>query len=190
MSDDGTGTSTSAAVVLDYLLHGRADDDRPQYQKPALGHALGVDDFGLFELVLESDTSVSIGDQVSVDPLEDGIESSHRIEFDDLSGGAQSELEHAVRELIDANEDRFVEFFNEAGAVTVRLHQFNLLPGVGDKIRDDIIDERRRNPFESLDGLSERVSGFHDPKRVLVERILAEIRDEDVKYKLFARPEG
>jgi putative nucleotide binding protein len=190
MSEDADGAAdVSTAVVLDYLPHGRADDDRPQYQKPQLAHAVDETSFALYELVLREEAAINIGDRVAVDPPHDDVEEIRHLEYGDLSGGAQSELEHVVGEIIEAEEQRFVEFFNEAGAITLRLHQFNLLPGIGDKLRDAIIDERKRDPFESLSDLEERVSGLHDPKGTLAERILAEIRGDDVKYELFAREE-
>lgn len=186
MNEDGS-TSPVEAIVLDYLPHGRADDDRPQYKKPPLAHVLGINDFGLFELELTDESNLSIGDTVPVDPPAEGIEEVRRVEYGDLSSGAQSELEHVVRETVEANEDRFIEFYNEAGPITLRLHQLNLLPGIGDKLRDNILDLRKRSPFAGFDDLEDRVSGLHNPKDILVDRILEEIRDDDVKYKLFAR---
>ena len=188
MSEDADGaTDGSTAVVLDYLPHGRAEDDRPQYEKPQLAHAVDTRSFSLYELVLREEAAVNIGDRVSVDPTDDDVAEVRRLDYVDLSGGSQSELEHVVGEVIDEEEERFVEFFNEAGAITLRLHQFSLLPGIGDKLRDAIIDERKREPFDSLFDLEERVSGLHDPRTTLCERIIEEIKDEDVKYKLFAR---
>ena len=188
MSEDSDGAAAvSTAVVLDYLPHGRADDDRPQYQKPQLAHAVDAGSFALYELVLREEAAFTIGDRVAVDPPHDDVTEVRQVGYDDLSGGAQSELEHVVSEIIDGEEARFVDFFNEAGAITLRLHQFNLLPGIGDKLRDAIIDERKREPFGSLSDLEDRVSGLHDPAATLQERIMEEIRDEDVKYKLFAR---
>ena len=54
------------AVVLDYLPHGRTEDDRPQYQKQPLVYALDVDDFRLYEVVVD-DPEFTIGDRVSLD---------------------------------------------------------------------------------------------------------------------------
>jgi putative nucleotide binding protein len=188
MSEDADGAAAdSIAVVLDYLPHGRADDDRPQYEKPQLAHAVDTESFALYELVLREEAAVNIGDRLTVDPPEDDVTEVRRIDYEDLSGGSRTELEHVVGEVIEDQEARFVEFFNEAGAITLRLHQFNLLPGIGDKLRDAIIDERKRDPFDSLSELEERVSGLHDPRGTLSERIIEEIRDEDVKYELFAR---
>jgi putative nucleotide binding protein len=173
-------------VVLDYLPHGRSDDDRPQYQQDPLAHGLNPSFFGLLELILTQDGSLTIGSTVRIEPPEESIETVRAIEYSDLSGGAQSELEHVVADLVEANENRFVEFFNEAGPITLRLHQLNLLSGIGDKLRDTMLDERERNEFTDLEDLDERVDGLHDPNGILVDRIMAEIKDEDVKYKLFA----
>jgi putative nucleotide binding protein len=107
------------------------------------------------------------------------------IDHDDLSQGAQNELEYAVEDLVTAQEGRFVDFYNEAQPITLRLHQLNLLPGIGKKLRNNILDARKRGPFEDVEDLTERVSGLHRPKEKLVERILEELREEDLKYKTF-----
>jgi putative nucleotide binding protein len=187
MSADLDESGPRTAVVLDVLPHGRADDDRPRYRRSPLAQALETDGFRLQELVLEDDGSLGIGDRVPVDPTEPPVEVARHMAYDDLSGGARSELEHVVREVVEADEDRLVEFYNEAGPVTLRLHQLNLLPGVGEKLRDNILDARKRQPFESLHDLEERISGLHDPQGIIVQRVLDELRDEDVKYKLFVK---
>ena len=184
-ADDEAGPRT--ALVLDVLPHGRADDDRPRYRKSPLAQALDPAGFRLHELVLADESDLNIGDEVGIDPREPPVEVVRALDYDDLTGGARSELEHVVRETVEADEDRLVEFYNEAGPVTLRLHQLNLLPGVGDKLRDNILDARKRRPFETLADLNERVSGLHDPEGTVVERVLDELRDEDVKYKLFVR---
>lgn len=187
MSADDAESGPRTAVVLDVLPHGRSDDDRPRYRKSPLAQALETNGFRLRELVLADNGTLNIGDEVGVDPAEPPVEVVRTLDYDDLSGGARSELEHVVREVVEADEDRLVEFYNEAGPVTLRLHQLNLLPGVGDKLRDNILEARKRRPFESLADLKERISGLHDPQGTVVERILEELRDVDVKYKLFVR---
>ncbi len=175
------------AVVLDFLPHGRADDDRPRYQKSPLAFALGTAEFRLYEFTLADDAGISIADRVSVDPPDEGLERISEVGYDDLSGGARSELEYVVSDLLEEEESRFVEFYNEAGPITLRLHQLDLLPGIGEKLRNAILDERKRSPFSSFEEIDERVSGVHDPREVVEERIMEEIREADVKYRLFAR---
>ncbi|PSQ50837.1 DUF655 domain-containing protein [Halobacteriales archaeon SW_6_65_15] len=177
------------AVVLDYLPHGRAEDDRPQYQKPALAYALGVEEFRLFEVTLQEDVSLTITDRFDASPGNELVADRREIEYEDLSGAAQSELEHAIRDVVETDEQRFVDFYNDAQPITLRLHQLNLLPGIGKKLRNNILEERKRGPFESFEDLGSRVSGLHNPKEVLVERILEELREEDLKYRTFVRVE-
>ena len=183
--DDGEAVY---AVVLDYLPHGRTEDERPQYQKSPVAFALGERDFRLFELAVDVDAGVSIADRVVVEPSDqrEGILDSNEIDFEDLSSAARSELEYAIDEIIEADEDRFVDVFNEAGPITLRLHQLNLLPGIGKKLRNNVLEERKRKPFESFADIEDRVSGLHDPEGVLAERIIEEIREEDLKYRIFA----
>jgi len=192
-TENGTGDddeSTTYAVVLDYFPHGRSDDNRPQYQKEPLAYALTEESFDLLALTLTDEADINIVDRVAVDPADEtAIATVQEIEFDELSSSAVSELEYAIEAIIDDDERRFVDFYNEAQPITLRLHQLNLLPGIGKKLRNKILDERKRGPFESFEDLSERIGGLHSPKEVIIERILEELRDEDLKYKIFVRPE-
>jgi len=186
--DDGDEAAGQrrAAIVLDFLPHGRTEDDRPQYQKQPLAYALGVEEFALYELVVGDDADVSIGDRVDVYDS-DVAERVNESEYDDLPSGAQSELDYAVEDLVYEEEERFVAFYNDAQPITLRLHQLNLLPGIGKKLRNTILDERERQPFDSFEDLEARVSGLHNPADTLVERILEELKEEDLKYRTFVR---
>ncbi|MFC3959910.1 DUF655 domain-containing protein [Halovivax cerinus] len=175
------------AVVLDYLAHGLSSSGRPQYERSPAGYAMDVDDFGLYEVAFDEDERLTIGTQVVLEPVDARtiVEDARPASYDDLSSGAHSELEYVIRDLVEDDERRFVDFYNEAQPITLRLHQLNLLPGIGKKLRNSILEERKRKPFESFEELEERVSGLHDPDDILVERILEEIRDDDLKYRTF-----
>jgi putative nucleotide binding protein len=188
MTDDEPAESGAAAVVLDVLAHGRTEDDRPQYQKQPLVYALGVEDFELFECVASDPGDLSIGDRIDVYDTE-VLERVNRIDHDDLPSGAASELEYAVEDLVAAEEQRFVDFYNDAQPITLRLHRLNLLPGIGKKLRNNVLDERERRPFQSFEDLEARVSGLHNPEEILVERIMEELREEDLKYRTFVQRE-
>jgi putative nucleotide binding protein len=187
-SGAGSGEDASVAVLLDYLPHGRPDDDRPRYQKSPLAYALGVDEFRLLELTLDDDADVSVGDRVVFEPssARETVTRVRDVEYDDLSNNAISELEYVVEDIVEGDEQRFVDFFNDAQPITLRLHQLNLLPGIGKKLRNNILDERKRGPFESFEDLTDRISGLHNPKQILVDRIMEELREEDLKYRTFA----
>jgi len=188
MSDQSDSESV-VAVVLDYLAHGNASDGRQHFSESAVVYAVGKPEFGLYECSLEDDSEITIGDRVPIDPpaaRAPGLDSVTETTYDGLSGGAQSELDYAVEEVVEAETARFIGFFNDAQPISLRQHQLNLLPGIGSKLRDTILDERKRSPFESFEDLESRVDGLHDPNSVVVERILEEIRDTDVKYHIFA----
>ncbi|MFC6717383.1 DUF655 domain-containing protein [Natrialbaceae archaeon GCM10025810] len=189
---DSDETDARRAVVLDYLAHGLSDDGRPQYEKSPAGYALDVDDFTLYEVAFDEEERLTIGSRVVVDPPEarDVVLESRPVEYEDLSSGARTELEYVVADLVEEQEERFVNFYNEAQPITLRLHQLNLLPGIGKKLRNSILDERKRKPFESFEELEERVSGLHDSDEILVERILEELRDDDLKYQTFVGQPG
>ena len=187
--DDTAEEPEEYAVVLDHLPYGRPDDDRPQHQKPEVAYAVGEATFDLFELTLAEDADVSIGDRLVVAPEADReVVSRYReVGYDDLSRGAEQELEYVVEEIVERHPQRFLDYFNEAQPLTLRLHQLNLLPGIGEKLRNDILDSRKYDgPFESFEELEDRISGLHDPKGTVVERVLEELReDEEIKYRAF-----
>ncbi|ELZ94174.1 hypothetical protein C440_11153 [Haloferax mucosum ATCC BAA-1512] len=192
-SESGDADATAEyAIVLDVLRHGRQGDNR-RFDAEPIAYALGESNFRLLELTLVEDADVSIGDSVVVSPTADRnvVESVVEVSYGDLSNTATAEVEYVVSDIIDADEQRFVDFYNDAQPITLRLHQLNLLPGIGKKLRDKILEERkRRGPFESFEDLEERVSGLHHPKDVIAERIMDELQDNDVKYKTFVRIDG
>lgn len=180
-SDERSGQET--AVVLDVFPHGRTADDRPQYEKEPLAYVLDREDFRLYELTLTT-ADVSIGD--SIDIYDGGlVRRASDIDYEDLPGGASSELEYVIEDIVEANEREYVDIYNEAQPITLRLHQLNLLPGIGKKLRNDILDERKRRPFESFEDIEARIDGLHNPREVLIDRIMEEIREDDLKYRMF-----
>jgi putative nucleotide binding protein len=194
-SDAGNGSDASdaadddgpVAVLLDVLPNGRPDDDRPPSQKSPVAYGLGTDSFRLYELALDGDADVAVSDRVALDGP--AVGRYNEVDYDDLTRNAAAEVEYAVESIVDADEERFVDFYNEAGPITLRLHQLNLLPGVGKQLRNNVLDERKRGPFERFEEVSERVSGLHRPREVIVDRIVEEVRKDDLKYRTFARRE-
>ena len=187
MSEPGSASDPTTAVVVDFLPRGSPSDDRPQYEKSPVAYALGEADFRLVEVALADDAGVNIGDRVRIDPPGEAVGARRDVGYGDLTSTAESELEHAIDRIVDADTRRFVDFYNDAQPITTRLHVLNLLPGIGKKLRNNVLDARKREPFESFEDVEQRVSGLHNPRAVLVERILEELREEDMKYRIFAR---
>ena len=78
----------------------------------------------------------------------------------------------------------FVDFFNKARPLTTRMHQLELLPGLGKKHMWQIIEERKGDPFKDFTDLKKRVKLLPDPEKVIFKRIMSEITGKE-KYQLF-----
>ena len=186
MSDadaSASGDAGPTAVLLDVLPTGRPDDDRPQSRKSPVAYGLDAESFALYELSLGDDPDLSVGDRFAVDGP--AVGRYRAVSFDDLTRNAAAEIEYAVEAIVDADEDRFVDFYTEAEPVTLRLHRLDLLPGIGETLRNNVLDARKRGPFESFADIESRVSGLHRPREVIVERIVEEIREDDLKHRTF-----
>ena len=107
-----------------------------------------------------------------------------RLQTSKLTENAKRQLHEFIEKQIEADEKKFVEFFNKAEAINTRLHQFELLPGFGRKHTDSILSERKKKLFQSLEDLKKRVSNLPDPKKAIEKRILEEITGKE-RYNLF-----
>jgi putative nucleotide binding protein len=101
-----------------------------------------------------------------------------------LTRTARSELEFVIKDLVKKNEKRFIDFFNNARPLSTRMHQIELLPGVGKKHMWEIINAREEKPFESFEDLKKRVKLIPDPEKLIIKRILEEMEGEE-KHRLF-----
>jgi putative nucleotide binding protein len=177
---DGPAVATRHAIVIDMT-------PQTTSEQPLEGTVLSEADFRLYETTFIEGTDVSIGDRLVLAPTEEReeIDAFREVGFSDLSNTARNELEYAIDAIIDADPQRFYTVYNEAGPISLRLHQLNLLPGIGQKLRDAILDARKRGPFDSFDAVADRVDGLHRPREIIAERILEELEDDTVKYQLF-----
>ena len=175
------------ARILDYLPQGLPDEK--MFKREPVAYAIGEDQFKLFELVPKPDVPLNVGDKVYIgkdlDLRQEILHVKRRISFNELTNAAQSELPFVIMEIIKAHEARFVQFFNEAQAITTRFHMLELLPGLGKKTMWAIIEERKKGPFTSLEDLSKRVPMAHQLDKLVAKRIEDELANPDEKYRLF-----
>lgn len=172
------------AIVLDFLPKGYG------YGKPEpIAQVIGTSFFTLLEVVPREGVVLKPGDKVYIGSgkREEIDHIKRRINYDKLTAFAKSELEETVKRIVEENEEKFVEFFNKAQPVTVRLHQLELLPGIGKKHMWEILEERKKEPFKSFEDIKTRVKLLPNPKELIIKRILMEIKGEDDKYKIFTR---
>lgn len=174
------------AIVLDFLPHGYPFENRPSHLKTAIVQAIGKTRFALLELVPKKDISLQPLEEVYIG--EGKREKIHhisgRLSFSKLTRTAHAELEFVLKDIIEKNEARFVEFFNKARPLSTRMHSLEMLPGLGKKRMWEIIDQRKEKPFESFKDIRARVKLMPDPKKIVLQRILEELQGKD-KHSFF-----
>lgn len=177
------------AIVLDFLQHGYPSDTRPIHLKTPIVQALGTQKFTILELVPKKDIHIQplkrvyIGDQ----KREEIHHVNGRIAYVKLTETAKSQISHIIKQLIDENPERFLEFYNKAQPLSIRTHSLELLPGIGKKHMQEILDARGDKEFESFADLKARVKLINDPERLIINRILSELEGKE-KHFLFTPP--
>jgi putative nucleotide binding protein len=179
------GTMEEHGVVLDFLPYGKSTDTRRQ----PLAQLIGETYFTLLEVVPKPDSQLSIGERIYIGKGErekiDHIKG--RINFQDLTSTARSELKRMIESIVNSREQEYVNFFNKCGPITIRLHQLELLPGVGKKHMHNIMAEREKRPFETFADISKRVVLLPNPANILVDRVEEELKGGS-KYYVLTRP--
>jgi putative nucleotide binding protein len=177
------------AYILDYLPNGR-QTDRGFHREP-LALAIGEDELKLFELEPRRGVQLTPGSRIplvpvgNVPPPIDHVR--RRIGYDELTVSGRSELPATLERIVRANVPRYLRFFNESPAVSRRFHLLELLPGIGKKTMQQIVEERKHAPFASFEEIEARLH-LKAPERLIVARIEQELSGVDDKYRLFVAP--
>lgn len=176
------------AVILDFLPHGYPMDRRPMHLKTAIAQALGKETLVLLELVPKKDCFLQPHEDVYIG--EGKRDKIHhivgRITPNRLTETAKSELNYIIEEIVNKNEGKFVEFFNKAGPINTRMHQLELLPGIGKRHMVSILESREEKPFANFADIKERVNLLPDPEKTVIKRILLELEGNE-KHYLFVK---
>lgn len=183
------------AIILDFLPLGYVKEEGPSYKRKPIAQAIGIQEFTLLELIPKEKVTLDIHEKVYIGPgKRDKIARvNRRLVYDKLTATAKVELKYVIEEIIKANEEKYIKFFNEAGPISFRLHQIELLPGIGKKHMWDILQARKEKKFESFQDIKDRVPLLADPVKLISKRIMLELesfedRKGKKKYNLFTRP--
>ncbi|MCD6229401.1 MAG: DUF655 domain-containing protein [Candidatus Diapherotrites archaeon] len=173
------------AIVIDYMPEGRPLD----YKHEPVVQAVGTEYFTTLELIPKKDIKLTINEQIYIgkDEREKIQYIKGRINYDQLTNNAKSELPVILKKLVLEQEDKFVDFMNKSGSLTLRKHQLELIPGVGKKHMLQILNEREKKPFKDFKDIMERISLMPDPQKIFPDRIIEELMG-NTKYHLFTRP--
>ena len=174
------------AIVLDFLPNGYHYDERPMYMKTPIAQAMGNEHFVLLELVPKKGIHLSPFEEVYIG--EGKRDKVHHIvgklAVSKLTATAKSQLEFVIKEIVKKNESKFIDFFNKAQPLSTRMHQLELLPGLGKKHMWQIIESRQEKPFENFADIKNRVKLMPDPEKAVIRRIVQELEGAE-KHRLF-----
>ena len=170
------------AIILDFLPYGYPLEDK----RMPLAQAIGTAGLTLLQLVPRRGEKFEIGEVAYI-----GDGKREKVQYilgrcprEKLTETARIELEQFVEKNVKESEEKIVKFFNEAQAINTRLHQFELLPGLGKKHTHAILDAREEKSFESFDDIKERVHNMPSPEKVVEKRIMEELT-EIQRHNLF-----
>ena len=182
------------AVVLDYLSRGYVKSDMSKFGGKPIAQAIGTEQFTLLELAPKNGVDLEIQDTVYIGKgKRDKIyRVLGKLDFENLTATSRIELDYAIRDIVEAHEEKFVNFFNTTGSVSTRLHSLELIPGIGKKYMWEIINAREEKPFESFEDITERIPTLTDPAGMIVNRVKQELDTNTIrrgknKYYIFTQ---
>jgi putative nucleotide binding protein len=179
-------TAEENGIVLDYMPTGKPSAVRTE----PMAQIIGKDYFTLLEVVPKKGIALSVGEEVYIGKDERAkVELvKGRISFKDLTSSSISEIEGTITDLIEANKEKYLNFYNTARGISLKRHQLELLPGMGKKHMLDLLDQREKGKFTSFEDIIAKVKGVPDPMKAIVKRIMEELEDPEDKHFIFVRP--
>ena len=170
------------AIILEYLPNGY-----PLEKKMLpIAQALGEKNFTLLEIIQRKGINFSIGEKVYIgDGKRDKVSYIlGRLNKEKITESAKNQIQEEIKKMVKESEKKFIEFFNKADAINKRLHQIELIPGLGKKHTQEILKQREEKNFESFEDMKKRIQNLPDPEKAIQKRIFQELT-EDERYKLF-----
>jgi putative nucleotide binding protein len=176
-------------VVLDLLLHGHPEEDKPSWSKTPIAQVLTFPDFVLYEVKCNRESDIKIQEKgLYEDFLQQNKlkEVLKKIDYQDLTNTSKALIPPILEKEILNYEEEFINFFNNSSSITPRMHALKLLPGIGQKHMWDILEARQRQKFTNFQDITDRTS-LSRPTKQLALRIIKELQREGIKYYLFSK---
>lgn len=172
------------AIILEYLPHGYPLEGK----MIPIAQAIGEENLILLELVprrgvhLDIDKKVYIGEG----KREEIYYILGRLPREKLTESGKAQLEKFIEQAVKRKEQEYVDFFNKAEAINKRVHQIELLPGLGKKYTKDIVEQRRIEEFKSFEDIKKRIPNLPFPEKAIEKRIFQELTEFE-RYNLFTK---
>ncbi|MHA2280829.1 MAG: DUF655 domain-containing protein [Promethearchaeota archaeon] len=175
-------------IILDILIHGHPEEDKPSWAKTPIAQVLTFPDFVLYEVKLNKNSDVQVQEQKTYEEflIEDKLrEVLKKIDYDELTSTSKALIQPILEKEVLKYEEEFINFFNNSTSITPRMHALKLLPGIGQKHMWEILETRERQKFVTFQDISDRTS-ISSPAKLVAQRIVKELQ-RDVKYYLFSK---
>ncbi len=175
-------------VILDILIHGHVEEDKPSWAKTPIAQVLTFPDFVLYEVKVNKNSNLKVQEQKTYEEFlkEDKLkEVLKKINYDDLTSTSKALIQPILEKEVLKYEEEFIRFFNNSTSITPRMHALKLLPGIGQKHMWEILNEREKKKFDSFQDIADRTSISH-PTKVIAQRIIKELQREE-KYYIFSK---
>ena len=102
--------------------------------------------------------------------------------FRDMPNRAQSDIAEVIAEVIKDLPEAYLSFYNRAGNLSLKMHAFELLQGVGPRKAREMVEARGRKGWSDLAALDE-ACGINSAE-LLAERMAEEISDKKLEPRL------
>ena len=176
-------------AVLDILLHGHPEVNKPSWLKVPLAQVLTFPDFVLYEIKINKDSDIKVQEKQTYEQFLSDRKMSDvlkKIDYSDLTATSKALIQPILEAEVLNYEEEFINFFNKSTSITPRMHSLKLLPGIGQKHMWEIIEARQKQFFVTFQDIADRTSVAHPAKQVAM-RIIKELQREGIKYFLFSK---
>lgn len=172
------------AIVLDFLPNGYPLENKMM----PIAQAIGENELTLLELVPRRDQNLEIGERVYIgegkrDKVYYILGRLHR---EKLTESAKEQLEEFIDKHVKEDISTYVKFFNTSDAINKRIHQIELLPGMGKKHMREILEKRSEKEFKDFNDMKARIRNLPDPEKAVEKRIFLELTSLE-RYNLFTK---
>jgi len=161
------------AIIIEYLPNGYPLEKKIM----PLAQAVGATNLTLLEVVPRRGVVLKIGEKVYIgEGKRDKIYYIlGRLRREKLTEAAKQQLKEFINLLVKENNKKFVDFFNKSDAINKRVHQIELLPGLGKKHMQEILKQRKEKEFVSFEDMKKRIQNLPDPEKAIEKRIFQEL---------------
>lgn len=136
-------------------------------------HAISDPSLHIVRARLNESSSFKVGDRVEIEGSSIGSLSSLR--YRDLSNESINSLLETINQAIIVNPDAHLSFFNRANNISLKMHAFQLLPGVGKSTAQNWVKIRGPNGWVDFSEVNEKLEV--DAISLLAERYVRELAD-------------